>query len=44
LGSASVATRRRIAEMSVENLVAGLRGDPMPACFNESALASPEQG
>jgi glyoxylate reductase len=30
LGSATVQTRRRMAEMSVANLLAGLRGQPLP--------------
>jgi len=30
IGSASVATRRRMASLAVENLIAGLRGEPMP--------------
>jgi glyoxylate reductase len=30
LGSATVSTRRRMAELSVANLLAGLRGDPLP--------------
>jgi glyoxylate reductase len=30
LGSATVETRRRMAEISVENLLAGLRGNPLP--------------
>jgi glyoxylate reductase len=30
LGSATVQTRRRMAEMSVENLLAGLAGQPLP--------------
>jgi glyoxylate reductase len=30
LGSATVETRRRMAEVSVENLMAGLRGAPLP--------------
>jgi glyoxylate reductase len=30
LGSATVATRRRMAELSVANLLAGLRGEPLP--------------
>ncbi len=29
LGSATVETRRRMAELSVENLIAGLRGEPL---------------
>ncbi len=34
LGSASVATRTRMACMAVENLLAGLRGDRLPHCVN----------
>ena len=30
IGSASVATRRRMAALAVENLLAGLQGEPMP--------------
>jgi glyoxylate reductase len=30
LGSATVETRQRMAEMSIENLLAGLRGEPLP--------------
>ncbi len=30
LGSATEQTRRRVAEMSVENLLAGLAGQPLP--------------
>jgi glyoxylate reductase len=30
LGSATVETRRRMAELSVENLLAGLGGNPLP--------------
>jgi glyoxylate reductase len=30
LGSATVETRRRMAELSVENLLAGLNGEPLP--------------
>jgi glyoxylate reductase len=30
LGSATLETRRRMAEMSVENLLAGLSGRPLP--------------
>jgi glyoxylate reductase len=30
LGSATVETRRRMAELSVENLLAGLSGKPLP--------------
>jgi glyoxylate reductase len=34
LGSASVATRTRMAYIATENIVAGLRGDPLPHCVN----------
>lgn len=34
IGSASIATRSRMADLAVENLLAGLRGQPMPACAN----------
>ena len=38
LGSATVATRTRMAVMAAENLLAGLRGDPPPNCLNWSKL------
>jgi len=38
IGSASVATRTRMATMAAENLVAGLQGRPMPHCVNPEAL------
>ncbi len=34
IGSASVATRSRMAELAVENLLAGLAGAPLPHCAN----------
>ena len=34
IGSATVATRVRMAELAVENLLAGLAGRPMPRCAN----------
>lgn len=34
IGSASLATRARMAELAVENLLAGLEGRRMPACAN----------
>ncbi len=34
IGSASVATRTRIAVMAAENLLAGLRGERLPHCAN----------
>ena len=37
IASASVATRRRMAVMAAENVVAALLGEPMPACANPEA-------
>ncbi len=34
IASASVATRTRMATMAAENLLAGLRGEPLPNCVN----------
>ena len=34
IGSGSHATREQMAEMAVDNLLAGLRGEPMPHCAN----------
>jgi glyoxylate reductase len=34
IGSASVRTRTRMADLAVENLLAGLRGERMPHCAN----------
>lgn len=39
IGSASVATRARMAELAVDNLLAGLAGRPMPCCANSEAEA-----
>jgi glyoxylate reductase len=38
IGSASVATRRRMADLAVENLLAGLEGRPLPHCANQGDL------
>jgi glyoxylate reductase len=38
IGSASVATRRRMADLAVENLLAGLEGRPLPHCANRTDL------
>lgn len=38
IGSASVATRTKIATMAAENLIAGLHGVSMPHCVNPEAL------
>jgi len=34
IGSASIATRNRMAEMAVRNLLAGVRGERLPHCVN----------
>jgi glyoxylate reductase len=34
IGSASIDTRSYMADLSVDNLLAGLEGRPMPACAN----------
>ena len=34
IGSATTGTRRKMAELAAENLLAGLRGDPLPHCAN----------
>lgn len=34
IGSASIATRRRMAVLTAENLLAGLRGERLPNCVN----------
>ena len=34
IASASVTTRTKMANMAVDNLLAGLRGDPLPNCVN----------
>lgn len=34
IASASVATRAKMAEMAVDNLIAGLQGRPLPTCVN----------
>jgi glyoxylate reductase len=39
IGSASHATRARMAEMAVENCLAGLEGRPLPHCVNPEAQA-----
>jgi glyoxylate reductase len=37
VGSASVRTRTRMADLAVDNLLAALAGEPMPACANPEA-------
>lgn len=43
LGSASVRTRRAMADLSIENLRAGLKQQPLPACANPSVYAGKTQ-
>ncbi len=38
IGSASVGTRVRMAELAVRNLIAGIEGNRMPACANPEVL------
>ena len=38
IGSASVATRTRMATLAAENIIAALKGEPMPTCLNPEAL------
>jgi glyoxylate reductase len=42
IGSASVETRTRMAELAVENLLAGLEGRPLPRCANRQVQRRPE--
>lgn len=39
IGSASIATRERMTALAVENLLAGLRGEPLPRCANPAVYA-----
>lgn len=38
IGSATTETRYRMARLAVDNLIAGLDGEPMPACYNAAEL------
>jgi glyoxylate reductase len=40
LGSASHETREQMADIAVDNLLAGLRGEPMPYCANPGVYAA----
>jgi phosphoglycerate dehydrogenase-like enzyme len=40
IGSASVATRTKMAVMAAQNLIAGLRGEPLPNPVNPEVLRS----
>jgi lactate dehydrogenase-like 2-hydroxyacid dehydrogenase len=41
VGSATERTRRAMGELAVENLLAGLRGEPMPRCANPQVYERP---
>jgi glyoxylate reductase len=43
IGSASVRTRTRMADLAVENLRAGLRGERMPHCANPEVYESEQR-
>ncbi len=34
IASASIATRTKMATMAADNLLAGVRGEPLPTCVN----------
>jgi len=40
IASASFATRRRMAEMTIENVIAGIEGKPLPYCVNPEIYGS----
>jgi glyoxylate reductase len=35
IGSASRRTRKKMADMAIANLMAGLKGEPLPHCVND---------
>ena len=40
IASASTATRRKMAEMAVDNVIAGISGKPLPTCVNPQVYTS----
>ena len=40
IGSATASTRKRMAELAVENVVAAIAGRPMPFCVNPEVYRS----
>ncbi len=40
IGSATVVTRTRMAEIAIDNLIAGLIGEPLPNCINPQVYGS----
>jgi lactate dehydrogenase-like 2-hydroxyacid dehydrogenase len=43
IGSASVATRTRMAHMAADNLIAGLNGERLPYCINPEVYNTPQK-
>lgn len=41
IGSASIQTRQKMAEMAIANLIAGLQGQALPHCVNREVYESP---
>jgi len=41
IGSATHGTRRAMARLAAENLLAGLAGDPLPHCANPAVYGRP---
>ena len=39
IGSASVRTRGKMASLAADNMIAALRGEPMPHCVNPKVYA-----
>ena len=39
IASASIEARTAMADLAVDNLLAGLAGEPMPQCFNADSLS-----
>jgi glyoxylate reductase len=35
IGSGSIVTREKMALMAADNIIAGLRGEPLPNCVNQ---------
>lgn len=44
IGSASTATRVRMADLAVDNLLAALAGEPMPSCANPGFVEAADRG
>jgi len=44
IGSATIETRIAMAELTVDNLLAGLADKPLPACVNANGIISKSHG